>query len=214
MPDLPETRLDRRTFLGQLAVAAAAARPSTALGTALVEGLPPVRAITRGPAHHWFGYYDKREFDPTGRYVLGMEVAFEHRSPRPDDVIKVGMVDLNAGDRWIELGESRAWNWQQGCMLQWLPGSKTEVIWNDRQGDRFIARIKDVRTGKERVLSAPVYALSPDGRWAMFPDFRRLNDTRPGYGYSGLADPQRGTSAPESTGIWRMDLKTGDVRLL
>ena len=60
---------------------------------------PPIRAITTGPKHHWFGYYDKLQFDPTGRYVLGMEVDFEHRSPLPDDVIKVGMIDLREGER-------------------------------------------------------------------------------------------------------------------
>ena len=27
----------------------------------------PMRAITKGPKFHWFGYYDKLEFDPTGR---------------------------------------------------------------------------------------------------------------------------------------------------
>ena len=91
------------------------------------DDLPPVRQITRGPKFHWFGYYDKLEFDPTGRYVLGMEVDFEHRSPTADDVIRVGMVDLEAGDRWIELGTSRSWCWQQGCMLQWLPGSNSEI---------------------------------------------------------------------------------------
>ena len=48
---------------------------------------PPVRAITSGPKFHWFAYYDKLQFDPTGRYVLSMEVDFEHRSPRADDVI-------------------------------------------------------------------------------------------------------------------------------
>ena len=83
----------------------------------------PVRPITSGPSCHWFGYYDKFEVDPSGRYVLGMEVNFEHRSPRPKDVIRVGMVDLEEGNRWLELGESRAWCWQQGCMLQWLPGT-------------------------------------------------------------------------------------------
>jgi len=46
------------------------------------ESLPPARAITRGPKHHWFGYYDKLQFDPADRLVLGMEVDFEHRSPR------------------------------------------------------------------------------------------------------------------------------------
>jgi hypothetical protein len=175
---------------------------------------PPVRAITRGPKFHWFGYYDHLQFDPTSRYALGMEVNFEHRSPRADDVIKVGMVDLEDGDRWIELGESRAWNWQQGCMLQWIPGSKSEVIWNDRVENRFVSHMLDVFTKKKRTLPAPVYALSPDGRWAIFPDFRRLNDTRPGYGYTGLADPHRGRTAPDDVGIWRMDLKNGDVKLL
>ena len=78
---------------------------------------PPVRALTRQPGFHWFGYYDKFQFDLTDRYVLGMRVGFEHRTPRPDDEIEIGMVDLLNGDRWIRLGSSRAWCWQQGCML-------------------------------------------------------------------------------------------------
>jgi hypothetical protein len=106
------------------------------------------------------------------------------------------MVDTQDGDRWIELGSTRAWNWQQGCMLQWLPGSKTDVIWNDREGDRFISRVKNVKTGKERVLPAPVYTLSPDGKSAIYPDFRRLNDCRPGYGYAGILDPNRTCEFP------------------
>jgi len=178
------------------------------------ETLPPVRAITRGPKYHWFGYYDHLQFDPTGRYVLGQEVDFEHRAPGPDDVVKVGMVDLQDGDRWLELGESRAWNWQQGCMLQWLPGSATEVVWNDRQGDRFVCHLLDVQTRRKRTLPAPVYAISPDGRWAIFPDFRRLQHARPGYGYAGLPDPHRTERAPEDVGLWRLDLRTGETRLL
>lgn len=187
---------------------------SSAIAALAEERLPPVRAITRGPKFHWFGYYDKLEFDPTGRYVLGNKVDFQHRSPRPDDVIQVGMVDMQDGDRWIELGQSRAWNWQQGCMLQWLPGSKTKVIWNDREDGHFVSQILDIQSGKKRTLPASIYALSPDARWAVYPDFRRLNDMRPGYGYAGLPDPNAAVLAPEDAGIWRMDLKTGKSRLL
>ncbi|MDA3925366.1 MAG: hypothetical protein PF904_11780 [Kiritimatiellae bacterium] len=86
----------------------------------------PCRAITKGPKHHWFGYYDKLQFDPSCRYVLGMEVDFAGRSPKPDDVIKIGMVDLQDNDKWIELGSTHAWCWQQGCMLQWISGSDSE----------------------------------------------------------------------------------------
>ncbi len=198
----------RRCFLKTIGAATVARR------TAFGEKLPPVRPITHGPRFHWFGYYDKLEFDPGSRYVLGMEVDFEGRSPRPDDVIRVGMVDTANGDRWTELGTSSAWNWQQGCMLQWVPGSRSRVIWNDRRQGRFLARILDVTTGRQRTLPAPVYALSPDGKWAVSPDFRRLNDTRPGYGYAGIPDPNRDELVPEDTGIWRMDLETGKRRLI
>src|SRR3712207_3747101 len=119
-------KLDRRVFMYSIAGSLPVLRLLPE------EKLPPVRPITRAPKFHWFGYYDKVQFDPTSRYVLGMEVSFEHRTPLPSDVIKIGMVDLEDGDRWIELGESHAWNWQQGCMLQWVPGSKSEIIWNDR----------------------------------------------------------------------------------
>ena len=85
-----------------------------------------------------------------------MEVAFEHRTPEPEDTIGVGMVDVVDNDRWIRLGATRAWRWQQGCMLQWVPGSKTEVIWNDREEDRFVCHILDVTTGTRG--SAPTAA--------------------------------------------------------
>jgi hypothetical protein len=180
----------------------------------VAEHTVPIRPITRGPAFHWFSYYDKQQFDPSGRYALGMEVTFQHRSPRPDDVIGVGMVDTADGDRWIPVGESRAWGWQQGCMLQWLPGHDGEVIWNDREGDRFVAHILNVHTGARRTIPSPVYAVSPDGREAVTPDFRRINDTRPGYGYAGPPDPYRDERAPEDSGIWRVDLETGERTLI
>lgn len=174
----------------------------------------PVRPITRGPKFHWFGYYDKLQFDPTGRYVLGMEVDFEHRSPTPDDIIRLGVIDTADSDRWTGIGSTCAWNWQQGCMLQWLPGSATDVIWNDREDGQFVSRILNVRTGRRRTLPAPVYTLSPDGKSAIYPDFRRLNDCRPGYGYAGLPDPNRDRKVPEDAGIWQLDLHTGKTRLL
>ena len=58
------------------------------------HSLPPVWAVTTGPKCHWFGYYDKYQLDPSGRYLLCMEVDFEHRLPRPEDAVKIGMVDL------------------------------------------------------------------------------------------------------------------------
>lgn len=209
----------RRTFLRSFAfttpaLGSLAPRLLRAAERAPDEKLPPVRQITRGPRFHWFGYYDKFQFSPDNRFVLGNEVDFEHRSPTADDVIRVGMVDLQDGDRWIELGTTRAWNWQQGCMLQWLPGSDREIVWNDRDGDRFVTHILDVNTRRNRTLPHPIYCLSPDGRTGIAPDFRRLNDCRPGYGYTGIPDPNREVNTPVDAGIWRMDMETGRQALL
>jgi hypothetical protein len=170
---------------------------------------PSIRAITSGPSYHWFGYYDKLQFDPTMRYVLGMQVDFEGRSPTPDDQVKVGMIDLQDNDRWIELGSSSAWCWQQGCMLQWRPGHPTQVMWNDRQGGRFVSHVLDIQTNQRRTLPYPFYTLSPDGRAALAPDFRRINDMRPGYGYAGLPDPFADQRSPQDSGIFKIDVETG-----
>lgn len=183
--------------------------------TAFAEIKPaPIEALTTGPQYHWFGYYDKFQFDPTDRYVLGMQVDFEHRSPTEDDVVKIGMIDLDDGKRWIELGTSRAWCWQQGCMLQWRPGSDTEILWNDREGDRFVCRILDTKTRKMRTLPYPIYHVSPDGKHALGADFARIQDFRRGYGYPGVPDKNEGVLAPEDSYVYLLDLDTGDYKPL
>lgn len=204
-----------QTLAASLPVGSALGATLRALAAdAPADTLPPCRAITRGPRFHWRAYYDKLLFDPTSRLVVCNEVDFEGRSPTADDMIRVGMVDTKDGDKWTELGTSRAWNWQQGCMMQWVPGSRSEVAWNDREGDHFISHVLDVKTGKKRTLPHPFYCLSPDGRWGVAPDFRRLNDTRPGYGYTGIPDPNFNVLAPDNAGIWRLDMRTGKQRLI
>ena len=174
----------------------------------------PMRPVTAGPKFHWFGYYDKWQFDPSDRYALGMEVDFEGRSPRPEDEIALGLIDLQDGDRWSEIGRTQAWCWQQGCMLQWRPGSAREVVWNAREGDAFVCRVLDVDSGRSRTLPRAVYSLSPDGKTAVCADFRRIQDMRPGYGYAGLPDPNAGVLAPDDVGIWAQDMDTGASELI
>ncbi len=187
-------KLSRRDLLkAGTAALALSGLPETALAAGQHEEYPPVRTVTRGPKHHWLGYYDKLQFDPTQRYLLGMEAGFEHRSPTPEDVIKIGMVDLEDGDRWTELDDTRAWCWQQGCMLQWRPGSTSEILWNDRQDGEFVCHILDVKTGKKRTLF--LYHVAA-GKIVVL---------------------GRLYNAPEYTGEWRVDLhprRSPDGRLI
>lgn len=210
MPAPTNRRHFLRSSLSTLALGALNARGQGESKT----NFPPTRVITRGPGFHWFGYYDKLQFDPTNRFVLSNKVSFEHRSPTADDVIEVGMVDLQEKDRWIPLGTSRAWNWQQGCMLQWIPGTESKIIWNDREKDRFVSHIMDVKTGDKRTIPSPVYSLSPNGREAVSCDFSRVADCRPGYGYAGIRDRFFDDMAPAGSGVTHVNLETGAEKLI
>ena len=216
----------RRQFLNvslATTAAAAAGRLPTLAGdeSPAVIANVPMRPLTAGPNFHWFGYYDKEQVSADGRLALSNEVTFEGRSPTADDTIDVGTVDLTAADpatTWTPIGQSSAWGWQQGCMLQWRPGHPSEVIWNDREGSggdaRFVARIHNVVTGQTRTIPHAIYALSPDGRFGVTTDFNRIQNMRPGYGYAGVLDPNEDRKAPSETGLRRVDLDTGESTLL
>ncbi|HHV97943.1 MAG TPA: hypothetical protein GXX37_16035 [Clostridiaceae bacterium] len=179
----------------------------------IIKSIEPIQ-ITRGPKHHFFGYYDKHQWDETDRYILSNEVDFIDRSPGGDDQIILGMIDTQRDYEFIPLSSSKAWCWQQGTMFQWIPGSKTRVIHNDRIGDRFVSIIIDVETGKRKVLPRPIYTLSNDGKKALSLNFSRLAITRPGYGYNGLRDWRIEQKHPDDDGIYIMDLESGDHKLI
>lgn len=175
------------------------------------------RAITRGPRHHFFGYYDKCPWDEGGHRVLALAVDFMDRPPDPQDVARLGFVDLRDGNRFVPVAETTAWCWQQGTMLQWLPapgGGPTQVVYNERRADGYGSVVLDVDTGERRRLPRSIYAVSHDGRHAVSINHARLAVTRPGYGYVGLPDPFQDELRPAGDGVWWLDLSTGDTRLV
>ena len=171
-----------------------------------------VKAITKGPKFHWFSFYDLHQFDPTNRYALGMEVDFEGRSPTSEDTIKIGIIDLENDCKWTEIGSTTAWSWQLGCRLQWLPGSSDEVLWNERKDNHYVCRIYNVKTGESRILPRPVYSVSPDGQKAYTYDFERVGFR--GYGYDGVEAAYKYKAAPEETGVYLLDMNTGESELI
>ncbi len=203
----------RRQFIKNSGAAASVMMMPNFLSFVKTNNLP-VRAITAGPKFHWFGYYDKLQFNKSNSKILGMQVGFESRSPTKDDIIKMGYVDLQNGDKWVEIGESRSWGWQQGCMLQWVPGSANKVIWNDRRGDQFVSILKDLDTGGEMIIPKAIYTVSPDGKFAVGTDFSRIQNYRKGYGYPGGVDPYKDENAPKKSGLYKIDLETGKSKLI
>lgn len=183
----------------------------------------PVRISPVGskenPMYHGFffyncSHYELFQFDPSGRFMLGMRIFIEGRKVLPDDKGEIGYFDLQKKNKWTKIGETTAWNWQQGCRLQWIPGSSEEVIWNDRSadGNRLISKVYNLKTKKTRNLPFTVYTISPDGETALSVNFERI--VHGGCSYVGIEDPYANQWAPENIGIWKMDMKTGKVEML
>lgn len=173
-----------------------------------------VKKITSGDNQHWFGYYDKFQTDPSGRYALGAEVETFFRSPTSEDVLHVGIIDLEKNNAWKEIGTSRSWGWQQGCMMQWIPGTESRIIWNDLGPNGWVSRIYYVKTGKTKTLPHPIYTLSPDGSFGLSLDFERVQFFRPGYGYPSESTKEDWEKAPGDQGIFKVDLRSGKSKLI
>jgi len=214
----------RRTFIkgatGSMLVGAGAGRlaPIAGGGEASADAAPSnavARAVTRGPKHHFFGYYDKCPWDKTGRYLLAMEIGFNDRQPKPGEPLTVGMVDLKDNHRYLPLDKTLAWCWQQGTMLQWVgTAPDREIIYNAYEDDRYLSIIRDVHNGKTRGLPRPIYAISNDGTQAVSLDFDRVARLRPGYGYVAGPETYKDVPAPDKAGAYWMDLKTGENKLI
>ncbi|HPJ60369.1 MAG TPA: hypothetical protein PLV06_14085, partial [Bacteroidales bacterium] len=143
-----------------------------------VEG--PVQ-ITEGSREHFFAsYYGINSFDATERYVTVLETDIKNKLPDENDPATLGLVDLKT-NTFIPITETRAWNFQQGCMAHWLGTSPDSlIIYNDFRDNTYVSVIMNVHTRKEiRTLPYPVSAVSADGKKALSINFARLRLTRP-----------------------------------
>ena len=167
------------------------------------------QAMTFGPMHHFFGYFGIQPWDVTGRYLLCLEVPFHDRPPGAEDRATVGIVELSSG-KFLPLAQTRAWNFQQASMMHWLPKAPhSEIVFNDREGNRFVSVILDIHTGERRLLPQPISAMSHNGKTALSYSFSRLQWKSREYGYAGVADPYAHKYHPQEDGIYSLDLESG-----
>lgn len=166
---------------------------------------------------YWVGYYDIAPWSPDSTKLLCHRARFADRFPDPGEPCEVGFLDLTASSpAFTALGESLAWNWQQGAMLRWF--DERNLIFNDR-ADRapagpIVARIVDTHGSKQRTLPGPALALAPDRSAALSLSMGRINAVRFEYGYPGDIDANPGIAAPEDDGVFRIDLNTGERTLI
>jgi len=158
----------------------------------------------------FYGYYNTPQLNQDGDKLLCQKASFEDRMPNGEDECEIGYFSIPEG-RWHPLSKSKAFNWQQGSNLQWIgPDFNSRFIFNDREGEKFVARIFSLVTYEIKTLSFPSYAITPDGKFSLGIDYRRAFWTR-AYSYAGIEDPAFKESINKEDGLFRMNLETDEV---
>lgn len=165
---------------------------------------------------YFFGYYDKSPWDITDRYVLCLRANNTWSDVSPREKADILLIDTekdeNSQERVKVLAETNSWNVQQGCMLQWLgPDYSSNILYNDYRNGKYISVILNIKTMNEKIIPAPVYTVSSDGKFALTLDFSRLYNLRPGYGYYNIPETTKDIPLPDTTAIWKVSLETGEV---
>src|SRR5512138_2115056 len=93
-----------------------------------------VNRVSGDTGYTGFWFFGAEQFDLSNRYALAMTVYCKDRDVTKEDVADIGYFDLHHQNTWTRIGTTTAWNWQQGCRLQWRPKSD-EIAWNDRASD-------------------------------------------------------------------------------
>ncbi len=176
----------------------------------------PLQITSNSKEHLLASYYGINSFDRSQKHVLVLQTDIKHSLPDENEPATLGLLDIDTGE-FIPLTETRAWNFQQGCMAHWLGISPDSlIIYNDIRDSKYVSVIMNVHTKEEiRIIPYPVSAVSPDGKEAVSINFSRLRITRPDYGYGGnFQDPREDISLPDDDGLFLIDLQTGDSKLL
>ncbi len=169
---------------------------------------------TRDDSAEWFGYYNYDTLNHDKTFMLCNRSKSESPNIKTADKIDLGYYNLTTGE-WHYIDTTDSWNWQQGAMLQWLPGRGNErkVIYNYSRNGNITARIKDIDTNETTDIDWAIYGLTPDGKKSITLDFERSYWCR-AYHYQSAIKTQKKGRIIEGDGIYEIDLLNNTRRLL
>lgn len=111
--------------------------------------------------------------------------------------------------------ETKAWCWQQGCMLQWFKSKNEDlIIYNDFRDNEYVSVISNLQGKVKKILPLPIYTITEDGKQALGLNFGRLHYGSPGYGYITKPYLDFGKLHPDDDGIWNINIDSNKYKLI
>ncbi len=173
-----------------------------------------IRTLTSGPMHHFFGYYGMSTWNKSETKMVCMESSFQDRMPEPGETATIGLVNPVTG-AFSPITKTLAWNLQQGSLLHWNPlEPDDEIIYNDQSGNELVSVKLNVTNGNKSFLPRPISGVATKGKYALSLTYGRLGRLRAVVGYAGAVDPFANEAHPKQDGVFLIDLKTNETRLI
>jgi hypothetical protein len=178
------------------------------------ECIYPLEKIASGNGESFFGYYDKSPVNKSGEYSVFHHSEFPTNTlPNSDQQLNI-MLLKSGSDEPHHIGQTNAWNWQQGSRLQWIDSDR--IIFNDfdRDKNKYISNIYNVnQLSTEKIIDFPVYDVYDDFTISL--NFDRLGILSPDYGYfaSSIRRYHELPSLSED-GIYKVDIKNNQIVLV
>lgn len=157
----------------------------------------------------FFGYYDKSPINEKGKLLICHAISQINRlndfSLEADILVR----NLNT-ETYDKIDSTSAYNWQQGCRLQWI--SDIEIIYNVFDDGLYKSKIYNTVTNKvDKFFDLPVYDCYKD-KFALSVSFERLAKYNSDYGY--FCSEKNDLSLDMEDGIFLLDLKSTQSELL
>lgn len=159
----------------------------------------------------FFGYYNIIPVNNENEVVF-CSVLNENKKLNTKE--KLEILYKNHDGNIKRIASSFSWNWQQGCMLQWLPLDYNNIIYNDydRIKDIYVSKVIDKKGKVLRVYNKPISYVSRSGQYALSLNYDRIASMNFAYGY--FSTKNRIIPPDHKDGIWHLDLMTGKNKLI
>lgn len=169
---------------------------------------------TPGVQCEWFGYYNYDVLNTDHTKMLCNRALFDGVKIEKGMTIELGYYDLLTG-MWHQIGKSDSFNWQQGAMMQWIPGARDEnkIIYNTSQDGRLVSKIHNINTGETKSIDWAIYGITPDGKYSIALNMERAYWCR-AYHYESVANPEYNVRVADGDGVYRIDLEQNKRELI
>ncbi len=163
-----------------------------------------------GDSGSYGGYYDKTSVNSDGCYVGLRYKTDTSKKPTADKSVDILVTDADGGV--TKIGETYAYNWQQGARVHWI--DNTRIIFNVFDGQGYRAVVKNIDDGSEKVYEYPVQD-SYDHDYFLSINYRRIMAMRPDYGYRNLPEMTKTELAETADdGIWKVSYRDSSASLI